>query len=180
MNKKVSFSEFDGIVSKMTREFGSISKNVTEEYAMLLFPYEKNMMIIHRKKRINNGRRAMEAIRICLFRIQEYITGIHYDISPFITEEAAQYAEALFMSFDPFANEDIKTIVECQYDLTDAKNLRDYFTLPIRLLLRLEKSMELWTNEYGAAGYFGFLDKQISKMIDWKDTSMSFVLPVDP
>ena len=177
MKIKVNFSQFDGIVSKMAREYGTISRKATEDYAMLLFPYEKNMMIVHRTKRINNGRRAMEAIRICLFRIQEYITGNKYDISPFITEEAAQYAEGLFMSFDPFVNEDIRAIVESDYDLSDAKQLKDYFALPIRLLLRLEKSMELWTEEYGAEGYFNFLEEQISDLIDWSDTSMSFALP---
>jgi len=166
MDKKVSFSEFDGIVSKMAREFGSISKRDTENYAMLLFPYERNMMITHRENRINNGRRAMEAIRICLFRIQEYITGTKYDISPYLTEEAELLAESLQMSFDPFVNEDIKAIVESEYDLMDAKKLRDYFALPIRLLIRLEKSMELWTKKYGVNGYFSFLEDQIGELID--------------
>jgi len=57
-----NFSVFERITSNMAREFDRIKKGTEESYSFVLFPIESNLLKVNRKRGVNNGRRAMEAI----------------------------------------------------------------------------------------------------------------------
>ena len=149
----------------MAKNFGSIEKYLEGQYAKILLPIESNLLRANRKSGINNGRRAVEAIHICLFILDGYINQIEYELEPYISDDNAPYLTALLMSIDPFSNESLRLLAEEKCDILSKEGLRDYFEAPVKCLLRIEKSIELWTKERGGAGYFNFLEEQIGKII---------------
>ena len=169
-----SYTAFERISSNMAREFGKIKKGKEERYAFSLLPIESNLLKANRKNMINNGRRAMEAIKICLFKIEGYLTGSEYDFGKFLTDENSGYLEAVMYAVDPFFNEELADAVRLWYDLESADDLREYFSLPIKCLLRIEASIQTWTGEYGASGYFDFLEAHLG--IIGNDEKMDYVV----
>lgn len=141
----------------------------------MLHPMEGNLLKLHRKDPTRNGRRAIEAIRMCLLKIDGYINGIEYDFSRFITDENKAFLEGLLMSFDPFTNHEVSGIASRTYDLNSSEGLKRYFATPVKCLLRIEKSIELWTGELGNNGYFNFLEDQIGHLVD-KDEKMDYTI----
>ncbi len=175
MKKSVNYSAFERISSNMAREFGTIRKGEEEAYNQLLLPMESNLLKKNRNSQINNGRRAIEAIHICLFTVHGYLTETEYDLSDYITNENIAYTEGLLMSFDPFTNEELRHVLETERDLNSITYLQKYFAIPIMCLLRIEKSIELWTKEYGISGYFDFIEEHIGRKLV-HDDKMDFTI----
>jgi hypothetical protein len=73
------------------------------------------------------------------------------------------------MSFDPFTNEQIMAVAERDYDLSSPEGLTDYFSIPVKCLLRIAKSIDLWTKDFGMNGYFAFLEQHIGKTVEHND-----------
>jgi len=165
MNKKVSFRELEIIVSKMQREFGQIRNGSEGEYTFLLLPMESNLLRVSRQMRMANGRRALEAVHICLLTIKGYLEQTQFDYSDIAAEESAGFVKALLHSFDPFTNNDIRKIANKKYDLSSPDDLHTFFTTPVKCLLKIGKSIDFWTREYGASGYFDFIDGQFGAQI---------------
>lgn len=69
-------------------------------------------------------------------------------------------------SFDSFTNQEIFDIVNKIYDLNTPDNLIKYFDTPVKCLLRIERSIELWTKELGANGYFEFIEEQLGHIVE--------------
>ena len=175
MSIQIKFYAFERISSVMSREFGSIKKGDEEDYSFFLMPMETNLLKANRIHRINNGRRAIEAIRVCLFIIDGYMNQKEYDLDEYITKENEAYINALLMSFDPFTNEEIKTKLEEEnFDFNNTADLRNLFSVPVMCLVRIEKSIELWTKENGVSGYFDFIEGQIGGAIKHDDVEMNF------
>ena len=63
------------------------------------------------------------------------------------------------------------------WDLTSPSDLRSYFREPVLCLLRIEKSIALWTEEGGANGYFAYLEQTIGAVIP-RDLKMNFSVQV--
>lgn len=175
MKEPIKYYNFDKISSIMARNFGTIKKGDEEEYEFILFPMESNLIKINRIHRINNGRRVIEAIHICLFVIDGYLKRIEYELDDYITNENEDYVKSLLMSFDPFTNEEILNVINPLYDLNSIDDMAQYFSTPIKCLIRIEKSVELWTKEYGLNGYFTFLEKQIGQTVK-HDDKMNFTV----
>jgi len=175
MKEVVKYHAFERIPSQMARIFGTIPKGREDDYNMILFPMESNLVKMNRIHGINNGRRAMEAILACLFIVDGYLNKKEYDLSNFISAENEAYINGLLMSFDPFTNEEIKSALESDYDLSSPKDLADYFCVPVRCLLRIAKSIDLWTKEFGVNGYFDFLEGQLGATIERND-KMDFTI----
>jgi hypothetical protein len=161
MKKQINDYHFGKIASRMARDFGSIEKNHEEKYEHILFPMESNLVKTNRKRSINSGRSTIEAIHICLFIIDGYLNQTEYDLDPYISDTNKPYSTALLMCFDPFTNEYLRSIVEESFDIHSKEGLCNYFDPMVKCLLRIEKSIELWTKEYGNAGYYRFLEKQM-------------------
>ena len=165
MKKQVNMYNFERISSRMAQKFGTIEKRLEGKYTKILLPIESNLLRANRKHGINNGNRAVEAIHICLLKIDGYVNEIEYDLDPYISDANKPYVTAILMSFDPFSNENLRHIVEEKCDIQSAEGLCEYFEPPVKALLRIEKSIELWAKDYDANGYFSFLEEQIGEAV---------------
>ena len=165
MKKKIDSYSFKKISSNMATEFGAIEKYLEGRYTEILFPLESNLLRANRKHGIDNGRRVIEAIHICLFIVDGYLKQIEYDVDPYISDDNKPYLRSLLMSFDPFTNEYIKPIAEERCDIHSDEGLHAYFEAPIKCLLRIEKSIELWTEKLGINGYFSYLEDRIGEAV---------------
>ena len=157
------------ISSRMAKDYGRIEKNQETKYMDILLPIESNLLRVNRKYRFDNGRSVVEAIQICLYQIDGYINEIEYNLDPHISDINRPYLTALLMSFDPFTNEHMRPFVEERCKIYSTEGLRGFFETPVKCLLRIEKSVELWTKELGKAGYFIFLERQLGKAITDND-----------
>ena len=173
MKTIANYSAFERISSNMAREFGTIKKGREEEYAKLMMPIENNLMKMSRKTGNNNGRRAMEAIKICLFMVTAYLNGWEYDFGNYLTGENEDFVSAVLMAVDPFTNKELRDLLEQSYDLDSKDDLHEYFATPVKCLLRIEASIELWTKKRGSSGYFDFLEGHMGHVLS-NDYEMHF------
>lgn len=173
MKKQLNRYKFEKISSMMAKEFGKIAKGDEDAYTMLFVPMEGNMLKLNRENPDRNGRRAIEAIHVCLLLIDGYLTDTEYDLNGYRTSENEALVNGLLMSFDPFTNDEIREAVAGQWDLNSPSDLRSYFREPVMCLLRIEKSIELWTEEGGANGYFNYLEQTIGATVP-RDKQMNF------
>ena len=153
----------------MNKQFGVIRKGDEREYTPLLTSMESNMIKMSRLHNIKSGRSIVEAIHICLLAVEGYLKNIEYDFAPYEQEKSKNFVHALLMSFDPFTNAELRAIAEKEYDLNSADELEKYFKVPVMCLLRIKKSIELWTKDYGSDGYIYFLESQIGKIVKLDD-----------
>ena len=138
----------------MVQRFGSIKKGEEDSHFPLMFPMESNLLKLHREDEKRDSRRAIEAIHICLLTIDGYLTDTEYDLEPFISEENQALAEGLLMSFDPFSNEEIRTV---------------------KCLLRIERSIEMWLKARGTDGYFQYIEDLMGDTVK-TDTRMEYMV----
>lgn len=116
--------QFEKIYSQMEKEFGRIHKGEEEQYAMLLFLLEGNVLKVHRAYPVSNSRRLREAIALVLFDIKEKYIGEQHDAGKFRNEDNARLEKALLMAFDPFTNEEVAALLNQQ---TQTDKLTDEF-----------------------------------------------------
>lgn len=173
-----NYSAFERITTNMARTFGKVKKGKEADYALELASIEGNLLKMYRMNKTNNGRRVLEAIRICLFIIDGYLNDWEYDLSKYRTPENESLVKAVLMAFDPFTNEAVKEALSNEYDWHSPDDLRKYFTPPIQCLLRIEESVELWTKRNGADGYFIFTEEFMGHMVPFDD-QMNFVAPLN-
>lgn len=177
MKKQLNRYKFDKISGMMSKEFGKIEKGREDDYDMLFAPMEGNLLKLHRENGERNGRRAIEAIHVCLLLIDGYLTDTEYDLNGYRTPENEAFVTGLLMSFDPFTNEEVKEVASEYWDLASPSDLRSYFQTPVLCLLRIEKSIELWTKNMGVNGYFDFLEQTIGSIVS-KDQKMNYTVMV--
>ena len=173
MRKQINLYTFERISQNMAKRFGTIKKGGEDDYSYLLLSMESNLLKANRKLRVNNGKRAIEAIHVCLLKVDGYLNQIEYDLDEHITDDNKFFVDALLMSFDPFTNDEVFPIVEQQYQVDSPADLQEYFKIPVMCLLRVEKSIEFWTKELGTNGYFSFFEGQMGKHV-LKDDKMTF------
>ena len=178
--QQVNSYKFQKKPSEMGKRFGTIQIGDEERYNFLLFPMESNLLKINRIKQINNGRRVIEAVCVCLFVIDGYLNKIEYDLDEYLTNDVELFAAGLLMAFDPFVNENIETILTSHemVDKNTVESLSKFFRIPIKCLIRINQSIELWTKELGVNGYFNFLEKTMGKLVQ-RDEKMEFAIRAD-
>ncbi len=162
--------KFEKISSVMGNEFGKIRKGDEEEHTHLLFAMESNLLKLYRFNDKRDDYSAIKAIKICLFTIDGYLNDIKYNLDKFLDDNNKDFVNGLLWVFDPFVNEVIKDSICENIDLNNKSDLRKYFENPVKCLLRIEKSIELWTKEFGPVGYFKFLEDQVGNAIAHDDT----------
>lgn len=174
--KKVMVDAYklEKISSRMAKEFGTIPKGEEEFHAFMLHPMESNLLKLHRQNPNRNGRHALEAIQMSLLTVDGYLREIEYDYDRFAGPENQAFLQGLLMSFDPYTNQEIHEIVIKNDPAFDA---REYFKLPVKCLLRIEKSVDLWTGEWGRNGYFEFIEQQMGHLVE-PDGKMNFSVPM--
>lgn len=177
MKKQLNRYKFDKISGMMTKQFGKIEKGRENDYDMLFAPMEGNLLKLHRENEERNGRMAIEAIHVCLLLIDGYLTDTEYDLNGYRTPENEALVNGLLMSFDPFTNEEVKAAASKYWDLSSPEDLRSYFQTPVVCLLRIEKSVEMWTKNGGANEYFNFLEQTIGSIVT-RDQKMNYAVLV--
>ena len=168
--------QFERIYSQMEKEFGKIQKGHEEDYAMLLFPLEGNVLKVHRVHPDSHSRRLREAIALVLFDIKSHYTKEEYDIAKFRNVDNERLENALLMAFDPFSNEEIKEVVKDQLDETDEAQLREYYKVPIMCLLRIKDSIDVWEKRSGSDGYFLFIEEWMGSQVNGTKMEFSVLL----
>jgi len=168
-----NYYTFEKISSHMSKEFGKIKIGDEEEYAELMFSIESNLIKINRKTGLNNGWRAVEALRIALFTINGYLNDWKYDFGEYLTTENQDFVKAVLMAIDPFTNKELHELLKQEYDLDFQKDLYDYFAIPIKCIVRVEDSVQYWTEKAGANGYFEFMESHVKSPI-YDDFKMGF------
>lgn len=177
---KVNQYQFDNIGRQMEREFGKIRRGDEEEYTMIFFPMESNLLKVHRINPASNSRRLLEAISLVLFQIKSNVTGEAYDLDSFRSEDNEKLAHALLMAFDPFTNEEIRTGLglEGLDDLEDKKTLKEYYAIPVMCILRIKESVETFGKHLGSDGYFEFIEGHMGAEIpDDEEFDFGVVMP---
>ena len=177
MKKRISSYYFDKISTNMAKKFGRIKPGNEGEYEPILLAMESNLIKTNRLQEINNSRRVIEAIKICLFIVDGYLSQEEYDFDEYLADDNKPFVHALLMSFDPFTNGELRKEAEKRYDLESADGLLEYFMIYVKCLLRIEKSAELWLKEFGINGYFRFMENQVGSRIP-HDDKMNFTLGV--
>ncbi len=167
--------QFERIYAQMAKEYGKMPDSETGEgqNAMLLFPMEGNALRIHRAYPKSNSYRMREAIGLVLYDILGRNTGKTYDVEKFRDEDNARLEKALLMAFDPFTNEKIMNMIGPEFDPND---LHHYYKQPVRCLLRIKDSVDLWEGN-GPDGYFTFIENYMGENI--KGTEMQYTVVAD-
>ena len=180
VRQKVNSYKFEKKSSQMSKVFGTIKKGKEEAYTFQLFPMESNLLKINRIRQVNNGRRAIEAVRVCLFIIDGYIHNVTYDLDEYLNDDVSSFVRCLLMSFDPFVNNEISSIVNSNgiVDVNSSESLHEYFEEPVKCLLRIESSIETWTKQFGLNGYFNFLEETLGHAVP-DDDKMDFAIKAD-
>jgi len=70
----------------------------------------------------------------------------------------------------PFEDEILKTELTKQYDLYSKAGLIELFSLPIKCILKIKKSVERWSKLNGSNGYLNFITDQLSTLLDQMET----------
>ncbi len=174
--KIVDAYRLNRISSLLAKEFGTIPRGEEDSapYGMMLFSIESNLLKLHRQNPLFAGSRAIEAVKMSLLTIDGYIREIEYDYSRFANEANQYFMNGMLMAVDPFTNPEIKKVLKKDMNVFEAK---EYFELPIKCLLRIEKSIQLWTSDFGENGYFQFLETTLGSNIK-SDNKMDFFVAI--
>jgi hypothetical protein len=159
----------------MKKDFGTIPNGHEEEYTFILSVMEGNLLKLHRQDPARTGRQALTAIKMPLLTVNGYIRQVENNFSSHVPPENQALLHGLLMSFDPFTNEEVHEGVMDEGGSFDAKK---YFAVPIKCLLRIEKSIEFWTKESGPNGYFTFIEHNMGKLVG-QDDKMNFTILAD-
>ena len=162
----------------MSQRFGSIKKGEEDSHMPYMLPMETNLLKLHRENGKRDSRRAIEAIHICLLTIDGYLADLEYDLEPFISEENRALAEGLLMSFDPFTNGEIKKALGDGVRLDSEEHLEAYYAEPVKCLIRIEKSIEMWLKARGTDGYFQYIEDLMGDAVK-TDTRMEYAVLED-
>lgn len=161
--------QFEQIARTMERRYGKMKKGEEDKYAMLLFPMESNLLKVWRKHPDSNGRRLEEAILLALYAVKNYTDAEVTETAGFESPSNIRLRDALLASFDPFFNEKIREILAETTNMEDQEALTEYYRLPVRCILRIKDSVERWTRERGADGYFRFLEEWFGEQVPADD-----------
>lgn len=159
--------QFEQISRTMERRYGKMEKGEEDIYAMGLYPMESNLLKIWRKYPESNSRRLEEAIPLVLYAIKNNTDEEKVDVGAFESLANIRLRDAMLAAFDPFSNEEIREVLEANTDMNmdDKETLKEYYRLPVRCILRIKDSVELWLKKRGSNGYFDFLEEWIGEKV---------------
>ncbi|MDO4521255.1 MAG: hypothetical protein Q4B44_06400 [Erysipelotrichaceae bacterium] len=164
----------------MERRYGKVNKGYEDEFTPVFFAIESNMMIVHRKHRAANGRRAKEAVMLALHRIEAIVTGEEKDLSAFENPENKLLFNAIMYAIDPLASEKGKERFSQaggdEAKLKDLEYLHDMYIVPSRCLMRIAESIDMWTKNMGPDGYFNFMEGNMGSHVS-DEMNVCFTLP---
>lgn len=150
---KVNRYQFDSIVSKTKKEINPISRGQEEEF---YFDYLALVEIQVHKFQLKydlKGRQVMEILRIVLFDIKSILDQQEYDYTNWEEDHYRECADSIETLFLPEKNPDLKNKLKQMLCLT-----KEYFEMARKCIVRVHESVEQWTEDFGADGYFHFIE----------------------
>lgn len=160
-------NQFEQIARRMKQRFGSMEKGQEEPYVMLLFSMEGNLLQVHRSHPAANGRRCREALFLALYVVQERTGGKAVDVKKFENPENLLLRDALLSAFDPQTNPQIAESLAEGFgeDWRERWDPEVEYEMPVRCILWILKSVELWTKRRGPDGYFEMLEQMMGSKV---------------
>lgn len=151
----------------MGKDFGTIRNGEEQNFSILLFSMEGNVLKVHRQFPSSNSRKLRESIALVLFGIKERVTGISFDTSAFQNEENERLEKALLYAFDPFSNNEVLRVITDQFGTSEFSSelLKSYYQAPVMCLLWIKESIDNWERHGGINGYFEFLERFMGEKI---------------
>jgi hypothetical protein len=165
---------FEKNLSRMKSDFGSIQRGQEDEYTFELFTMEETLLKFHKKNPNINGNHALNAIRICLLKANGYLNDITFEYSSLVDPVTLELGNRLAQTFIPFENKNMLAVIEKTFDIQSKEGLGDFFSTPIKCLIRIASSVEFWEKQRGTGGYFKFLYEQIAPTINFEDDEVNF------
>lgn len=165
--------QFEKIFKTMKKEYGEIKEGHEDPYYQIMFCMEGNVLKVRRKNPASNTYRMKEAVALVLWDIWNRLHEDKTDIDDFRDENNEKLEHALLMAFDPFTNPDVQAVLDQQFEGYD---LHEYYTYPVRALLRIRKSIDIWEEALGSDGYFKMYERDFGKLFKEDDTEMNFIV----
>lgn len=174
--------QFEKIFSVVGKEIGKFAEGEQEPYTQVFFAIDSNCMKVHRAFPASNGRRLEEALALALHEIRGRYTATEPDVSSFRNEDNERLEHAILMAVDPYTNPDIMELLTPR-DVREtgkpwepaAEKLRAFYEIPVKCLLRIKKSVDLWQGELGPDGYFDFMEHCMGELVP-EDDQMDFAI----
>ena len=157
--------QFEKIVSRMKKQYGSVPARQENAYQPMLYAMEANLVMTYTTYPSCNGRRVMEAISLALFHIEGFLSGKPQDTSAFENEDNLRLKHALLMAFDPYTNKtvDMDLLKQGGWDLETEEDRELFYHIPIRCLVKINGSAEFWLKDSGPEAYFTFVSDFLPK-----------------
>ncbi len=152
-----------------------MKKGDEQQYESLLFAMEHNLLKLHRKNRKLTSLRVIEAINLALIKIYEVLKEVKYETDFYENLENGIFCNKLQMSYDPFCNQLINSMIAQDYDLEKKEVKLRYFEDPFKCLVRIKESIQMWEKELGMNGYFKFLENTIGVLVSDDDDEMKYI-----
>ena len=172
-------SQFERIQKVMTREFGKMRKSEEDMCIQAVFPMESNALRVHRRYPDSHSRQMRIALLLVLYDLRTRYAGETYDLSDFRNEANERLEHAVLTAFDPFTNPEVRAVLEDSFGtkVDTPEFLKEYYTIPIKGILRTIQSVDQWTKMAGSNGYFEFIEQYMGHMVRGTDMAFSIVVP---
>lgn len=155
--------QFDKIVQVMKNEIGSIRKGRESEYEGELRILEQFLYESYPKYHVN-GRQLSEIMKVVLWDIKSYMEHTEYDYSKWMEDLYREYADEIETLFLPDKNKRLENILRISPDSMSSEERKEYLKLPAKCIIRVLESIEMWTKERGADGYYNFIEEFFGQM----------------
>lgn len=165
--------QFEKVYKTMKKEFGNIRKGEEDPYYALMYAMEGNALKVQRKNPKSNSYRMKEAITLVLWDIWNQLSDEITEVDEFRNEDNSKLEYALLMAFDPYTNQDIQDYIDQEIKDFD---LRKHYTCPVRALLRIRESIDIWEKRMGSDGYFKMYERDFGKLFSKDDEEMKFAI----
>ena len=173
---------FEKITKRMGDQFGTLRRGQEEAYTYMFFAIESNALKVHRANPRANSRSFREALLLALHSIDMRVNGRQEDLSAFETPENKALSHAVLYAFDPFTCEEVEALMRENVaaasggTFTDYPEgyLRDYYTVPVKCIIRLVDSVDTWIKALGSDGYFKYIEDSMGAEIK-DDDELHFI-----
>ena len=172
---------FEKIVKRMGDAFGTIKHGQEDQYDAIFFTLESNALKVNRRNPKANSRSFREALLMALHTVNMHLTGREEDLTPFQTPENKELLHALLYAFDPFVNPELDSIVKKdaatyagvdEIDDYPTDYLRKYYAVPVKCMIRLIESVDIWEKLLGSNGYFKSIEDTVGSAVDRNDSEL--------
>lgn len=157
--KKLKNYDMNRIISRVKKEFGTITHGTEENYNPGLDYLEHAIYQAYTEIPITDIQ-LKEVIEMILYDLQGLIQNKIYDYKEIREEKQIQFAQKIELFFNPFINEYIKQNLK-DIDTHNNDELKKLFTFPIKCLLRIYDSIEFWAKRKGKNGYYRMLEEMV-------------------